>query len=211
MTKRMETLDLLRGILFLNMAAFHWQYISDFVNGQGVSLTLAEQIWQVLICGPFILLAGFCAGLSRKPARHAAPILGAGMAITLGSLILMPEQTVWFGILTFIGAAYLSVYLLDGVVKKLPQVPLLVGCVLLFVLCFNLRYGQSHAADYFPLIPWLFLFWSGRTIQRLWGSRLAELRWMHLNLRPLNFLGRHTLWGYLAHLPILYALAYLLY
>lgn len=211
MNKRMETLDLLRGILFLNMAAFHWQYISGFVSGSGVSLTMAERVWQVLICAPFILLAGFCAGLSKNVLKHAAPILSAGLLITLGSLILMPDQTVWFGILTFIGAAYLSVWLLDSVVSRIPPLPFLIACILLFVLCFNLRYGQSHAADYFPLIPWLFLFWSGRTVQRLWGGSLANMRGMHLNFSPLNFLGRYTLAGYLLHLPILYALAYLIY
>lgn len=211
MSKRLETLDLVRGILFLNMAAFHWQYISGFVRGSGTSLTTAEQVWQVLICAPFILLAGFCSGLSHKVARHGATILSAGLLITIGSLILMPEQTVWFGILTFLGAAYFSVFLLDAAVSRLPQRIFLAACAVLFVLCFPLRYGQSHAADYFPLIPWLFLFWSGRTVQRLWGNRLSATRGMHQSIPPLNFLGRHTLAGYLLHLPVLYAIAYLIY
>ncbi len=206
--RRLETLDLVRGMLFLNMAAYHWQYITGFLWGSGVSLTEAERVWQFFICGPFILLAGFSAGLTKRRLQHGVRVLSAALVITIGSLLLMPDQTVWFGILTFMALGYVSVYLLDDLVKKLPQLPLLVGLIVLFALCYPDRFGQSHAADYFAFVPWIFLFWSGRTAQRLWYDKLKDNKLLHINLKPINFLGRHTLLGYLLHLPVLAGVAY---
>ena len=59
------------------------------------------------------------------------------------------------------------------------------------------------STDYFPLLPWFFLFCAGYF---LWGllsqSERAKER-LASGVRPLSFLGRHSLIIYLAHQPVL--------
>lgn len=59
------------------------------------------------------------------------------------------------------------------------------------------------STDYFPLVPWLFLFWSGFFLYHLIGrERMGPLR---RSICPaLGWLGRHSLVVYLLHQPVLY-------
>ena len=59
------------------------------------------------------------------------------------------------------------------------------------------------STDYFPLVPWLFLFWSGFFLYHLIGrERMEPLR---RSICPaLGWLGRHSLVVYLLHQPVLY-------
>lgn len=59
------------------------------------------------------------------------------------------------------------------------------------------------SSDYFPLIPWFFLYLSGYF---LWGllSRSERMKTLlRPGLRPLSFVGRHSLTVYLLHQPLL--------
>ena len=61
------------------------------------------------------------------------------------------------------------------------------------------------STDYFPLLPWFFLYCAGYF---LWGlvdqsDRAKQL--LKPGLRPLSFLGRHSLLIYLIHQPALMA------
>lgn len=60
-----------------------------------------------------------------------------------------------------------------------------------------------YSADYFGLLPWLFLFWAGYYLHKAVGRRRMEpLR------RPvcpaLGWMGRHSLLLYLLHQPVIY-------
>ena len=59
------------------------------------------------------------------------------------------------------------------------------------------------STDYFPLVPWLFLFWVGFFLYQLIGrERMEPLR---RSICPaLGWLGRHSLVVYLLHQPVLY-------
>ena len=106
---RLHVLDLLRGILFLNMAAYHFLYDWVFLFGQSCPFmnTQAAFLWQQMICSGFILLAGCCCTLSRNPAKHGVQILGCGLVITLVTVFITPQEQILFGILHFTGLAYL--------------------------------------------------------------------------------------------------------
>lgn len=60
-----------------------------------------------------------------------------------------------------------------------------------------------YSADYFGLLPWLFLFWAGYYLHKAVGrGRMEPLR------RPvcpaLGWMGRHSLLLYLLHQPVIY-------
>ena len=58
------------------------------------------------------------------------------------------------------------------------------------------------STDYFPLLPWLFLFWVGYFLHHLVGRRrLAPLR--RSVCPPLGWMGRHSLVLYLLHQPVI--------
>lgn len=59
------------------------------------------------------------------------------------------------------------------------------------------------SADYFPLIPWLFLFWTGFYLYHLVGKERLEP--LHRSVcPPLGWLGRNSLMLYLLHQPVIY-------
>ena len=72
------------------------------------------------------------------------------------------------------------------------------------------------SSDYFPLIPWFFLFLCGYFAGVLWKQRVAQPSMnsaieKSLPVRCLGFLGRHSLLIYMLHQPIIYGVVWLLY
>ncbi|MDR1409051.1 MAG: DUF1624 domain-containing protein [Oscillospiraceae bacterium] len=67
---------------------------------------------------------------------------------------------------------------------------------------FGLRRSDFYSADYFPLMPYLFLFLAGTFLGKLptpgWAKKTRA--------RSLTFLGRHALIIYMAHQPVIMGL-----
>ena len=59
------------------------------------------------------------------------------------------------------------------------------------------------SSDYFPLAPWLFLYLCGYFLWGVLSPRQGFLDKLRPGLRPLAFLGRHSLLVYLLHQPVL--------
>lgn len=223
---RYALLDELRGLDLVSMMLYHacWDLVFLFdVNMRWYAGT-PGRLWQQTICWVFILLSGFCAPFGRYMLRRGTVVFGAGAVVTLATLVFMPEGRVIFGVLTFLGAAML-------LKKVMPAVGLAVSAVL-FAVCYPVGLGwvglggwklmlpQSlyanyftaflgfypdwfYSADYFGLLPWLFLFWAGYYLHKAVGRRRMEpLR------RPvcpaLGWMGRHSLLLYLLHQPVIY-------
>ena len=75
----------------------------------------------------------------------------------------------------------------------------------------GLQYPGFSSADYFPLMPWLFLFLVG-TVFGGWCLNHRENKVLTAPLpTPLTFLGRHSLLIYVLHQPVLFGLSYLLW
>lgn len=193
-------------------------------------------IWQQYICWSFLLLAGFSATLSRSVLRHGLVTAGCAAVLTLVTAVAMPTQAIWFGVLHLIASALLLTWALHRPLAAVPPAVGLAGCALLFALTNQLPNGflgfeslrlirlpealyagnwfwlglpdltRFSSADYFPLLPWLFLFWCGYFLARLCGkTRIrAAAGTPPAALRGLCFVGRHTLVVYMLHQPIIY-------
>ena len=159
--------------------------------------------------------------------------MGCGAAITLITWLVMPSQRILYGVLNLLGLSALLLIPLDKLFRKIPAWAGLGGALLLFALTKNVSRGSLGfeglvlcplpewlyatdlfavagfpspgfwSTDYFPLLPWFFLFCAGYF---LWGllsqSERAKER-LAPGVRPLSFLGRHSLIIYLAHQPVL--------
>ena len=74
-----------------------------------------------------------------------------------------------------------------------------------------MRYSGFSSADYFPLLPWFFLFLIG-TVFGGWCLQHRDSRILTAPLSgALTFLGRHSLIVYLLHQPILFGISFLLW
>ena len=164
--------------------------------------------------------------------RRGVTVFAAGALVTAVTLVFMPGSRVIFGVLTFLGTAMLLTGVLEPLLKKvMPAVGLAVSAVL-FAVCYPVSLGwvglggwklmlpQSlyanyftaffgfypdwfYSADYFGLLPWLFLFWAGYYLHKAVGRRRMEP--LRRSVCPaLGWMGRHSLLLYLLHQPVIY-------
>lgn len=66
------------------------------------------------------------------------------------------------------------------------------------------------SSDYFPILPWFFLFLAGYFSWEVISSITPLLNVFRIKVPFLSPIGNKTIWIYLLHQPLLYALAYLL-
>lgn len=235
---RYFTLDALRGFALINMVAYHFCY--DLRYLYGLPLRFMDErsgfCWQQMICWTFILVSGASADLSRRPARRGMAVLGCGMLLTVVTFLIMPGQRIVFGVLHLLGCAMLLTAGLLPLLQRLSPAAGAAGSFLLFLgtrwissgLLFGVRifepgmvstnlfaplgiYGPGFfSADYFPVIPWYFLFLTGYFlfgVLRAGGAGGLLSRKIPL----LSAAGRHTLPVYLIHQPILMGICLLIF
>ena len=202
--------------------------------------TEAGFIFQQSICWSFILLSGFCFSFGKRKLRRSVTVLVCAAVITAVTAIAMPENIILHGVLSLLGTAMLVTVPLEKIFKKIPPFVGLIINAVLFALTYNVSdgvlgvgdmsvclpdflyansitafFGFPHSgfrsSDYFPLLPWLFLFWCGYFICQLL-KRKNLLRYLSsFSCRPLEFIGRHSLEIYMAHQPIIYAVLLVIY
>lgn len=188
------------------------------------------RVWQFCTSALFLILAGVCTHFTRHVFARAARLAAVALGLTLVTLLFLPQEVIVFGILHCIAACLLLYGALRPWLACLPPRAGMLLFGFLFVLTFHLPHRylffqpyaiplpaglyafyplslvgfQSAAffsADYFPVIPYLFLFLFGHYLGYLF---LRLPHWVQaLGCRPLNFLGRHSLLIYLAHQPLL--------
>lgn len=237
---RYNALDTLRGLLLVNMVAYHALYDVVFIKGIPIGWYTgpAGYVWQQSICWGFIFLSGFCFRFSQHPQRHGLTVLGAGVLVSLVTYFAMPSQAILYGVLWLLGLAGLiqcGTWWLWAKLK-LPPYPAWLGLAVfgaLFFLTRGVPYGylgfeglrlaelppwlyQSQwlavaglpgpgfwSSDYFPLVPWLFLYLCGYFLWCLVGHKRQVMEKLKKGVPPLSFLGRHSLLIYLLHQPAL--------
>ncbi len=220
-------LDLISMMLYHGM----WDVVFLFGVAQKWYTGRPGFAWQQSICWVFILLSGFCLPLGHHPFRRGAVVFGAGALVTAVTLRFLPEEVGWFGVLTLLGSSMLLTAALDPLLRRIPPAVGVAVSALLFWGTYptmngfwNLPGGRLalpqalyasyptaylgfmpksfFSTDYFPLLPWLFLFWAGYFLHHLVGrGRLAPLR--RSVCPPLGWMGRHSLVLYLLHQPVI--------
>ena len=168
----------------------------------------------------------------QRLTKHPVSGLLAGALVTAVTVLFMPEDVVLFGVLTLLGSAMGITALLEKALRKIPPAVGAVVSVALFGLTYHAQLGYLgfgdgwvllprflyqnlftaylgfypegfFSTDYFPLVPWLFLFWVGFFLHHLVGRERMEP--LHHSICPtLGWLGRHSLVVYLLHQPVLY-------
>lgn len=71
-------------------------------------------------------------------------------------------------------------------------------------------YSGFRSSDYFPVLPWFFLFVAGYFLWDVISCKASLANLFKKKLPVLSRLGQKTIWIYMLHQPFLYAAAYLL-
>jgi len=200
-------------------------------------------VWQQAICFTFILVSGVSFKLSKNLRKRGLIILLCAVILTISTYLVMPEQLILFGILHFLGSAVFLTILVQPIIKRIPAAIGLPAALFLFILFRYISSGYLSffslwqfplssglyktpflfflglpnaafsSADYFPLLPWWFLYLGGYYLAE-WLFKLDNFflskyplsqvgiyRALH---NSLGFMGRKSLIIYMFHQPIIY-------
>ena len=152
---RYALLDELRGFDLLNMFVYHALWDLVFLYGLKASGTPAG--WADYGSSPaawiFILLSGFCLPFGRRPVQRGAFVFCAGAAVTAVTLLAMPQQPVWFGVLTLLGTAMMLTGALQPFMRRVPPVLGFGVCMGLFALFYSAGEGWLGVGSWRIFLP----------------------------------------------------------
>ncbi len=190
-----------------------------------------------VIAGIFIFLSGICCRYSSNNLMRGVKTFLWGYLITIITSLFMPDLLIRFGILHMLGICMILFGLWQKVFDKLPVVVGIILSVLLFLLTFqvpdgkfgivgasfylpDLLYqsdmlypfgfanGSFYSSDYYPLLPWFFLFLCGTYFGRWYRYSKLPRFFYREHIVPLAWVGKHSLAIYLLHQPILFGIFY---
>lgn len=232
MKNRIWELDAFRGLCILGVIIVHFVY--DLVDLYGL-VSWEYPVWFSFIKGwggiLFIILSGICVTLGAHSGKRGLIVFACGLlisAVTVGMYLLQLSGKgiiIYFGVLHCLGVCMM----LWPLFRRLPWWALLILGIGLAALGFwaeniqvqtpwlmplGIKWEGFASSDYFPLLPHLGFFLAGaalgRTVYRKKQTLLPAVNAQNIILRFLQKCGRHSLWIYLLHQPILSGLCYLL-
>lgn len=203
--------------------------------GQGMRL------FQLSILGGFVLLSGFCFPMGKRKIFRAVQVFVCGLIITLVTVLVMPSQKILFGVLSCLGICMLIMTAIEKPLSKLNPLFGFLLFALLGLLTYGVRLGyigiythplfelpeawyqtsflfplglknaSFRSSDYVPLLPWFFVFVSGFYLNRIINKSKAACKALLYGFKPLSYVGRYSLWIYMAHQPVIYGVLWLIF
>ena len=239
-SKRIDIIDAVRGVAILSMVVYHGLYDVYDIFGYQIGIFNVLKVLEPPFAGAFILLAGLSCRFSHNNVLRGVRVFLFGMAVTAVTVLFMPSEAIYFGILHFMGAAILLFVLVRRGVDRIPVPIALPLWAALFILTyampsaywigipglfgFQLPLGllsvpnlyplglpdlNFFSADYFPMVPWFFLFLIG-TIAGVpvRAGRLPE-KFYTARVPFFAAAGRRTLLIYVLHQPVIFGILFL--
>lgn len=233
MQKRIWELDALRGLCVLGMVIIHFVYdlvsLYRILEWDAPAAYEFVQNWGGVL---FLLISGICVTLGRHHVRRGLIVVCCGMictAVTYGMYVLDfadKSLIIYFGVLHCLGVCML----LWHVVRKWPAWALAVSGIVLVALGFYIRTlplidtwlfvplgllpSDFSSSDFFPLLPHFGFFllgsFLGKTLYSQKKTLFPKVNDRNLIVRFLQGCGKHSLWIYLLHQPVLSGICYLI-
>ena len=232
MKKRIWELDALRGLCVLGMVIVHFVYdlveLYQIISWEYHAPYAFLMKWGGVL---FLLISGICVTLGSRSVRRGLIVFGCGLlvsAVTVGMYLLGFEKSIiiYFGVLHCLGTCML----LWPLFRKLPAwALLLIGTVFialglwlhgnvftdsLWLMPLGITPQYFESSDYFPLLPNLGFFllgaFLGRTVYRKKETLLPMVNEDMAVIRFLRLCGKHSLWIFLLHQPILNAICFVI-
>jgi uncharacterized membrane protein len=226
---RLHSVDFARGIACLSMPIFHSVYNLyqfGFID-TALTKTLFWVIYQKMGLGTFVLVSGMAFTLSTQSGirwnrllRRVLKLGSIALAISVATYFAEPTKFVRFGVIHF----FTSVILIAMVIRPMKQWLIIPGLIIVAVAVYVGRGGidpnpllyitglmsqRPSSIDYIPLIPWLGVFMIGMGIAN-WFTLPKDPVEPSSFMRPVIWLGKHSLPFYILHQIVLYAVFYLI-
>lgn len=226
-------IDGIRGAAIINMVVFHFLYDVFVIYGQNPVWYRQRgiHVWQQAICQTFIFISGLVWQWGMEGnLRRGLRFLLYSVLISLVTLLSVPSEAIWFGILYFMGSAVLLMFPLQKVLRRVPRILGSSICLSLFILCKRIQYGWVgignlmqmpnilytvkvltpfgfpfpgfRSSDYFPILPWIFLYLCGYFFNGICMKYDRVRKLASYKVPVLSALGSRTIWIYLVHQPI---------
>ncbi len=238
MKKRIWELDAFRGICILGMVLVHFVYdlvdLYHIIDWQYPAWFSFIKDWGGVL---FLLISGISATLGSRSLRRGLIVFGCGMivsAVTYGMYRLGFAQMniiIYFGVLQCLGVCMLlwatyrpmrpGALLIHGVLLTSLGLYLnqllhqgLLSTTVKWLMPLGLPWQGFASSDYFPLLPNLGYFLIGAALGGWFYAKketlLPKVNAQNPLLRFFCFCGRHSLWIYLLHQPLLSAICMVL-
>lgn len=216
--KRIWEVDALRFIAIILMLIYHLVFdLKEYLN---VDVNYEEFHWYIIGISSaiiFMFISGVSSGLSKNPIKRGVQVLACGMLITLVSFIFFKDMYIRFGILHFLGVCMI----ISPALRKMDNLTLLLiglACVITgiyienitinipYLLPLGFKYRGFHSFDYYPLIPYLSVYILGILVFRNYYKERKSIFKKELYSNFIRKISEKSLFIYLIHQPIYYAL-----
>lgn len=194
-----------------------------------------------IFVGIFISISGIVSNYSRSNLKRGVQCFFIGMIMTFVTAFVSPGSPDLFGILHCLGVCMMLYGLGQRIFEKIPPFAGAVISVFLFMLTFNFKTGYSGihglfkvkmpealystsvlfplgfpgekfvSLDYFPLFPWLFIFLAGAFYGVYVKKKRAPKFFYKTHIPFFAFAGRHSIWIYVLHQPVIYPILCLIF
>jgi len=223
--QRIWEIDFARGLAIIIMIIFH--LIVDLTDFFGYKFNYLSGFWYYfgkVGAIAFIAIAGISACLNRRLLRHGLTIGGWALVLTAVTYVYNPQTYIRFGILHLLSTSIIIYRALASIRPKLLLPTAALICALgpivdrqtvptSLLLPLGFTPPSFVTMDYYPLLPWFGVFLLGVSAGQWLGFRPGrlEIRTVPRPAQPITWLGRHSLWIYLLHQPLLLMLLTLLH
>ena len=177
----------------------------------------------------------------RHALKRGLFLSAVGIGVTAVTLLFMPDAPIIFGVMSFFGCAVLLMKPAEKLLCHVrPYIGALLSTAL-FLLTENISYGSvkvfGHvlcklprvlysselgipfgfipkgffSSDYYPLFPWIFLYFFGYFLERAIGKSRFFEKIGHIKVPVFSFVGRHAVLIFIIHQPICYCLCMLIF
>lgn len=236
---RVVLLDEIRGLAIICMVVYHAMFQLKYTFGVDVPVFFDDWfgIIRDIFAGIFIFISGCMCRFSRNNLKRGVQCFFLGMIITFA--VPFFGQCIEFGILHMLGVSMMLYGLFGEGFERIPPLVGLLICAVLAFVTWNVKDGSvaipgifdwsipkeiykktalaplgfpgKNYSDYFPLLPWFFVFLGGSWFGA-WAKEGSLPRAFYDSHFPwLGKVGRYTIWIYMIHLPVIYLIFSLIF
>lgn len=189
---------------------------------------------RMTFAGLFIFISGIVCNYSRSNLKRGVQCFFIAMVFTFVTAFIMPGSPDLFGVLHCLGICMMVYGLSEKAFNKVPASVGIIICVLLFIITYDFQLGYSGigglfrfempealytssvlfplgfpgsgftSLDYFPLLPWLFLFIAGSFFGVYVKKGVMPAFFYKTHIKFFAAAGRYSLWIYVLHQVIIY-------
>ncbi|GLX77733.1 hypothetical protein tinsulaeT_10730 [Thalassotalea insulae] len=217
-------IDIMRATAVILMVIFHLAYDLNFFNVAAIDIPNGDgwREFRVLIVTLFLLSMGISLKLAYPSQLHWSKFIKritklgvSAVLISFASLLIVPENWIFFGIIHFIFFASLCCIAF----RNSPNIALIIGGIILLVDYMQLvprrwpfnyieAYLPQYTNDYTAIFPWLAIPFIG-----IWlAHQKLFVNYPFKNIKCpkyAEFISKNALIIYLLHQPIFFAIFYL--